>query len=194
MSTIQAMPRSELDLIPALNDRYSARAFSQQPVTDGDLELLFEAARWAPSSHNEQPWRFLVVRRGGEGHADLLSTLTESNRRWADKAPVLVLNMVRNTFARDGRSNYHAWHDMGLAMGQFTAQATAMGIGLHILGGFHADRARSVFNVPPDLDLVSITALGYLGDANGLQDDLRERELRRSPRLPLAELVRHGRL
>jgi len=185
--------RSPLGVHPLIGERYSPRAFSDRAPTDGELELVLEAARWAPSSRNEQPWRFLVARRGGEGHAELLAALIESNRRWADKAPVLVLNMVRRAFARDGQENFHAHHDLGLAMGQLTAQATALGMGLHQLGGFDAEAARSAFAIPGGLDLVSVTALGFPGDPAELPEDLREREARRSTRLPLAEIVHHGR-
>ena len=86
--------RSELDIHPMLNARFSNRAFSEREVSDAELELVLEAARWAPSSMNEQPWRFLVTRRGGEGHGTLLAALNPSNQIWVDKAPVLILAMV----------------------------------------------------------------------------------------------------
>lgn len=175
-----------------LNGRYSPRAFSDRSVTDEELELVLEAARWAPSSMNEQPWRFLVTRRDGPGHAALLDTLNPSNQVWAQKAPVLILTMAHRMLSRNGKENFHAWHDIGLATAQFTAQATALGMGVHILGGFHNAAARTAFNIPGTLDLVSVLVLGFPGDADQLPVDLKERELRHSVRRPLGELVHYG--
>ena len=186
--------RSDLSLHPILDGRFSPRAFAERDVTDAELELIVEAARWAPSSMNEQPWRFLATRRGGEGHAELLASLASSNAVWADKAPVLLLAMVKRTFTRNGHENYHARHDLGLAIGQLTAQATALGMGLHQLGGFSPDAARSAFGIDQDLDLVSVIVLGFPGDPNELPDNLRERELNRSTRKPLAEILHRGRI
>lgn len=188
----QATRRSELELSEVLNNRFSPRAFSARGVSDQELELVLEAARWAPSSMNEQPWRFVVTRRGGDAHAQLLETLNPSNRIWADKAPVLILAMVQRTLSRNGQVNHHARHDLGLATAHFTAQATALGMGVHILGGFNAEAARTAFNVPEDLDIVSVLVLGFPGEADQLPENLRERESRRSVRLPLSELVRYG--
>lgn len=186
------MMRSDLELHPVINERYSPRAFSERDVSDAELDLVLEAARWAPSSMNEQPWRFLVARRGGKGHAELLASLNPSNQIWASKAPVLILNMVRRTLSRNGQVNFHARHDLGLALSQLTAQATALGMGLHQMAGFHADVARLAFGIPEDLDLVSIIALGFPGDPDQLPEALRERELHRSVRKPLSELVSYG--
>lgn len=185
--------RSQLTIHPVLNERYSPRAFSDRDVSDAELDLLFEAARWAPSSHNDQPWRFLVTRRGQEGHAALLSSLIPSNQVWAGKAPVLVLNMVMRDFEFNGKPNYHAWHDMGGALAQLTAQATSMGIGLHQLAGFHAEVARVAFDIPERIELVSALAIGFPGDPEMLNGHLHERELTRSTRKELSELVSYGR-
>lgn len=185
--------RSSLAVHPILGTRYSPRAFRDAPVPVHEQELLLEAVRWSPSSMNEQPWRMLVTERGGEGHAELLATLAPSNARWADKAALLILTMVSPTFARNGQTNIHAWHDLGFAIGQLTAQATALGIGVHQLGGFSAQAAREAFAIPNTLDLVSVLALGYPDDASVLPDDLRERELKRSPRKASEELFHRGR-
>jgi len=184
--------RSELDIHPVLNGRFSNRAFSDREVSEAELELVLEAARWAPSSMNEQPWRFLVTRRGGEGHATLLAALNPSNQVWVDKAPVLILAMVHRTLSRNGHENFHARHDLGLATAQFTAQATALGLGVHILGGFNSGAVREGFNIPEELDIVSVLVLGFPGVPEQLPDNLKERELRRSQRRPLVELVKYG--
>ncbi len=188
------MGRSKLNILDILSERYSPRAFSERDVTDAELELLLEAARWAPSSMNEQPWRFLVVRRMGVGHAALLECLNPSNRRWADKAPVLIAVLAKRTLTRNGQENFHARHDVGLAVGHLLAQATSMGMGLHILGGFNATALRAAFAVPEELDVVSVLVLGFPGVPESLEPDLRERENTRSTRKPLSELVSYGRL
>lgn len=184
--------RSDLDLHPVINGRYSPRAFSDRAVTDAELDLVLEAARWASSSMNEQPWRFLVTRRGEEGHQALLHVLNPSNNVWADKAPVLILSLVDRFLSRNGQENFHARHDLGLATAQFSAQATALGMGVHILGGFNALAAREAFAIPEQYDLVSVLVLGFPGDADKLTENLKEREQRRSPRRPLSELVHYG--
>jgi len=190
---VERVRRSDLPLHPVLNERYSPRSFGERPVLDAELELVLEAARWAPSSMNEQPWRFLVTRNGGEGHAELLAALDHSNQVWADKAPVLVLTMAHRTLSRNGQENLHARHDLGFAVAQFTAQATALGMGLHQLGGFQAPLARAAFSIPAEFDLVSILALGFPGEAEMLPAELREREARKTARRSLTELVSYGR-
>jgi nitroreductase len=185
--------RSDLGIHQLLNARYSPRAFSDRDVTDAELELVLEAARWASSSHNEQPWRFLVTRKDKDGHAAMLDSLWSMNRSWADKAPILILNMVQRNFAYNNEENYFARHDLGGALAQLTAQATSMGMGLHQLAGFHADQARQAFQIPEALDVVSVLALGFPGNADVLEEPYRGRELKRSQRRPLSELVFMGR-
>ncbi|MCC6575743.1 MAG: nitroreductase family protein [Flavobacteriales bacterium] len=186
-------PRSTLGLLPAIAGRYSPRAYSDRPVTDEELTLVLEAARWAPSSMNEQPWRFLVTRRDGEGHAALLDGLDHSNRIWAEKAPVLMLALVHRILHRLNAENHHARHDLGLAVGQLGVQATSMGMGMHQLGGFSPAKVRAAFAIPEVYDLVTVIVLGWPGDAAGLPQHLQERERTRSARKPLAELVHYGR-
>jgi nitroreductase len=192
MGTVHTAMRSELAIHPLLGERYSPRAFSDRDVTEEELVLLMEAARWAPSSRNEQPWRFLVTRRGGEGHHGLLDSLNPGNARWAEHAPVLVLVLANALFQRDGSPNLHAWHDTGLAVSQLTVQAMALGMGVRQLAGFDADKARSAFGIPSEFDAVSVLAIGYPGDPHTLPEDLREREMQRSPRKPLGEIVHRG--
>lgn len=192
MSTVATEMRSDLDINPLLGERYSPRAFSDRELTDEELDLLFEAARWAPSSRNEQPWRFLVTKRGGAGYDALLASINASNARWADKAPVLVLCLATRGFQRLGVANHHARHDLGLAVSQLTLQATALGIGLHQLGGFNAAGARDAFGIPEEYDLVSVLVVGFPGDPNDLPEDLREREITHSGRKPLTEIVWRG--
>ena len=187
------MGRSELPVHALIGERYSPRAFTDRDISDEELQLMLEAARFAPSSLNEQPWRFLVVRKGREGHAEMLAAMNASNRIWADKAPVLMLTLTRPRLIRNEIENTHAWHDLGLAVMQLTIQATAIGIGVHQLGGFDPQKARELFNIPPEFDLVTMLVIGFPGDPDQLPEKLRERELRRSVRRPLAETVHYGR-
>ncbi len=186
------MGRSELPVHPLIGERYSPRAFTDRDISDEELQLMLEAARLAPSSLNEQPWRFLVVRKGQEGHADMLAAMNPSNRIWADKASVLMLTLTRPRLVRNELENPHAWHDLGLAVMQLTFQATAIGIGVHQLGGFDPAKARVLFSIPAEFDIVSMLVLGFPGDPDQLPERLRERELRRSVRKPLEEFVHHG--
>ncbi len=194
MRTVETMQRTDLDVHPLIAHRYSPRSFTARVVSNSELELVLEAARLAPSSMNEQPWRFLVTRKGEEGHNELLSTLMSGNRIWADQAPVLILNMTSKNFMQDGRPNDHARHDLGLAIAQLTIQATALGMGLHQLAGFVPEKARELFEIPDELDVVSVIALGFPGDAEQLNEPFRTREMNRSSRRPLQELVWHGKL
>lgn len=194
MRKMEIMERTDLDVHPLIAHRYSPRSFTAREVTDGELEIVMEAARLAPSCMNEQPWRFLVTRNGEQGHDKLLSTLLPGNRIWADRAPVLILNMTSTNFMKDGRPNDHARHDLGLAIAQLTIQAMALGMGVHQLGGFMPEKARELFEIPEELEAVSVIAMGFPGDAEQLNEPFRTRELARSSRRPLNELVWHGKL
>ena len=191
--SVDLVRRSVLPVLPIINERFSPRAFSERVVTDEELELVLEAARWAPSSMNEQPWRFRYALRGEAGYEAMLASLNPSNQLWADKAPVLMLNLVHRTLSRNGQENYHARHDLGLATAQLTAQATELGMGLHILGGFNAEMVRTAFEIPDTYDIVSVIALGFPAGPEGLPEHLKQRELQHSPRRPLSELVHYGR-
>jgi len=185
---------TELKLLDLLRSRYSPRAFADRPVDAGDLDLLFEAARWAPSCFNEQPWRFVVAtREDPEAHATMSAGLVESNRLWASKAPVLLLCTTSSTFAKNGKQNALAEHDLGLAMGNLTAQATALGLSLHMMAGINRDLLRESYGIPEDVAIVCAAAVGYAGPAELLPEALADRE--RAPRLrkPQAELVFSGR-
>jgi nitroreductase len=185
-------PRSELPLHPLINERFSPRAFSDRPITREELELLLEAARWAPSSMNEQPWRFIIALKGEASHELMLQAMNTGNRIWAEKAPLIVLNLVRRSLERNGIGNPHAWHDLGLALAQMNFQASAMGIGVRHIAGIDPKEARILFEVPEEFDVVSMMVLGYPGDLEALPENLKERELKRSPRKPIGDFVFAG--
>jgi nitroreductase len=142
--------------------RWSPRAFSPRPVEPEKLAQLFEAARWAPSSYNAQPWAFIVAtREDAEGYTRLLSTLVEPNRQWARQAPVLILAVAKLDFNHVARPNRHTLYDLGQAVANFTVQATALDLHIHQMGGFDPGAARELFAIPKGYEPVSVLALGY---------------------------------
>lgn len=175
----------------SIRKRWSPRAFSDRRITDRDLRTLLEAARWAPSSYNEQPWRFLVARRDDREAFDrIFRCLNEGNREWAEGAPVLMLTVAKLAFERTGEENRHAFHDVGLAMGNLLNQATQMDLYVHQMAGIDPERARETFRVPEGFAVVAGVALGYLGDPEQLDDpDRRASETEERSRKPLDELV-----
>jgi nitroreductase len=164
-----------------------------KPVPPDILRSLFEAARWAPSSSNEQPWVFLVATKDDrEFHERLLSTLVEANQVWARHAPVLGIAISRLEFARSGKPNPNAFHDTGAAMADLTLEAVTRGILVHQMAGFHPAKVIELFQVPAGWQPIAAFALGYPGDPQSLPENLRERELAPRSRKPLADFVMSG--
>jgi len=173
--------------------RWSPRAFADRSVAPATLGALFEAARWAASAFNEQPWRFIVARREeGSAFQGLLECLSEGNRSWAGHAAVVVLCLTSRNYTQSGKPNAHARHDLGLATAQLVLQATALGLYAHAMAGILPDKARDRYAVPDDFDVVTGLAIGYLGDPATLPDPLRARELAPRQRRPLTDLVFAG--
>lgn len=176
-----------------LRDRWSPRAFSEKPVPAEILRSLFEAARWAPSSNNEQPWAFLVATKDNpEFHARLLSTLVEFNQTWAKHAPVLAIAVSELEFARSGHPNRNAFYDTGAAVADLTLEAAASGLFVHQMAGFDPQKAIELFHIPKGWEPIAAFVIGYPGDPQSLPDTLRERELAPRSRKPLAEFVMSG--
>lgn len=178
-----------------IRSRWSPRAFADRDVAEGDLRLLLEAARWAASCNNEQPWRFIVARRSETVHfAKVLDVLVEANQTWAKNAAVLMLTLTSTKFARHGKPNAWAQHDAGLALGNLMLQATALGIMTHGMAGFDAQKARDTFAIPEDLVPVAAVAIGYLADPSPLPEKLLKSELSTRTRKPIEELLFESRL
>ena len=173
--------------------RWSPRAFADRPVEREKLASLFEAARWAPSSFNEQPWSFIVATKDKpEEYARLLSCLMEKNQQWAQLAPVLAVSVAKLNFAKNGKPNRHAFHDVGLAMGTMLVQATALGLFVHQMAGFSADKVREAFAVPEGFEPVAAVAIGYAADPEVLPEAFREQEVGARQRNPISEFVFAG--
>jgi nitroreductase len=169
--------------------RWSPRAYADKEVTAEDLKKLFEAARWAASSSNEQPWRFLVGRRGDETYQKIFNALVEFNQDWAKSAPVLVLSVAKKTFSAKGSPNRHYLHDTGAAMATLALQATALGLHTHSMAGFDSEQLRASFAIPSDYEPGAVTAIGYFGDPESLPEHLRKQEVSPRQRKPLEEIV-----
>jgi nitroreductase len=188
--------RPDHDVLDVIRERWSPRAFDRdRPVPAAALLQLFEAARWAPSSRNEQPWRFVVAdsRRTPEAFERLIGALTGRNPGWAQSAPVLVLVAVRLTHAKDDIVNSHAWYDAGQAVAFLTLQATAVGLSIRQMQGFDASRARAACSVPDGFEPAVVMAVGYAGDPAALTVDLhRAAELTPRDRHPLTAFVYDG--
>lgn len=188
---IRAKSIPEHEILKPIADRWSGRAFSPEPVAESVLLRLFEAARWAPSSFNEQPWRYIYTVQGEPGWDKLSESLLDGNA-WARKAPVLVLSVVKNFHNHNGKPNKFAWHDTGQAAALLSIQATAEGLNLHQMGGFDSAKARDFFDIGEGFDPVSIIAIGYRADPEALSDELKTRELNPQRRIALEEFAYRG--
>jgi nitroreductase len=177
-----------------LQRRWSPRAFSGRRVKPDILRSLLEAARWAPSSYNEQPWSFIVATKDDQAeHGRLLSCLVEGNIQWAQHAPVLMVSVAKLRFDENHERNRHAFHDVGLAVANFVVQATALGLAVHQMAGIFPDKIRELYGIPEDYEPVAGIALGYPGDPDTLPERLRQRELAQRARKPIREFVFAGR-
>lgn len=173
--------------------RWSPRAFDERPVDLPTLRTLFEAARWAPSSSNEQPWRFIVASKDHEREWNrLFECLMEGNRKWAFRAPILILAAAKVSFGDDGGVNRHAVYDTGMAVGNLVLQATASGLVARQMAGFHIEKSRVDLLVPSGHEPVAMIALGYPGDPTVLPEPLRERESQPRHRQPIEEWTFSG--
>ena len=172
--------------------RWSPRTFTDKPVSEGDLQSIFEAASWAASSYNEQPWRFLLGRKGDATWGKIFDCLMPLNQEWAGAAPVLYATFAKKTFTFNGKPNGVAVHDVGAASATASLEATALGLHTHGMAGFERDKLREAFAVPEGFDPVACWALGYLGEVEALPEHFREAELKPRVRKPLGEIVFAG--
>lgn len=176
----------EYPISDVIKQRRSGRAYADKSVDQQVINALFEAARWAPSSMNEQPWRYVyATKENGLLWNKIFDTLMDGNKIWAKNAPVLVLSLSKKNFDRNGKLNNSARYDLGAANALLSIQATELGLNVHQMGGFDGDQVRKNFNIHDDFELGVIMAIGYPGDADQLPDMLREREL--APRFRKAQ-------
>jgi nitroreductase len=177
-------------VLPIIHQRWSARAFADRDVAATDLKRVFEAARWAASSNNEQPWRFVVGRRGTATHEKIFASLMGSNQGWAGKAPVLILGVAKTKFSHNESPNGYAVYDLGAASSYLTLQAAALGMTTHQMAGFDKEKARKLLEIPEEYAFGAVIALGYQGEPETLANEtLIERETAARARKGLEEIV-----
>jgi nitroreductase len=180
-------------LLDVLRRRWSPVAFSTWPIAREDLCSILEAARWAPSSYNGQPWHFIVaMREQPEEFQRILECLNPRNVEWARNAPVLMIAVTRLDFAHTGQPNRHAFHDIGLAVESMVIQAMSVDIFTHQMAGFSPDKARELFGIPESFEPVTAIAMGYAGSAEKMPAEFRERQNAPRTRKELADFVFSG--
>jgi nitroreductase len=177
-------------LLPVVLERWSPRSFDSREVNPADLKRVFEAARWAPSSFNEQPWRFIIGQRGSATFQKIASSLSAGNQPWAPNAPVLILGVAKTHFTQNNNPNYYALFDLGAASAIVTLQAASMGLATHQMAGYDREAARRSFGIPEEFAMGSVMALGYQGEPSALPNEkLIEMETSPRTRKPLSEIV-----
>jgi nitroreductase len=171
-------------------NRWSPYCFSKENVKKEDLHSLFEAARWAASSYNEQPWSYIIATsEEPEQFKLLLSCLVEANQRWAASAPILLLGIASLNFSRNSKPNRAAIHDLGQASANLALEATARGLCVHQMIGILPDRAREVYGIPEGYEPLTAAAIGYPGNPKDFPQELNDRDANRRPRKPVREFV-----
>ncbi|MGA3009942.1 MAG: nitroreductase family protein [Terracidiphilus sp.] len=177
-------------VLPAILARWSPRSFADRDVAPADLHKVFEAARWAASSYNEQPWRFIVGLRNSLTYKKIFSTLIGFNQSWAGAAPVLILGVAKTKFSHNEADNRVALYDLGAAASYLTLQAAALGLSTHQMAGFDPAAARQAFEIPEDYAIGAVIALGYQGEPSALpHPDMIAQETAPRARKPLSEFV-----
>jgi nitroreductase len=192
---MQKPSANDYPIIEPLRQRWSPYAFAQTPVAKETLLTLLEAARWAPSCFNEQPWRFIVGDKTDDEatYAKILSSLVEFNQGWAREAPVLLVAIAKKTFTQNGNPNRHAPYDLGQAIGHLTIQAAALGLAMHQMAGFDPAKVSASFELSDDFDPIAVMAIGFMGKMEDLEEPLRSRHASpERPRKPLSELILAG--
>jgi len=193
MTALQKPAETSVPVHNLIRDRWSPRAFDSRPVEPEKLRSLFEAARWAASSYNAQPWSFVVATKDDpENYKKILNCLVEFNQGWAKSAPVVALSVARMKFEHNGAPNHHAFHDVGQAAANLALQATALGLQVHQMAGILPEKAREIFGIPEGYEAVAGFAIGYPGNPASLPDQLREQEHAPRSRKPLNSFVFTG--
>lgn len=177
----------------ALRRRWSPRAFAPKVVEREKLLQLFEAARWAPSSNNEQPWRYIIATGDDPELLEAARSVLSPGNAWATRVPILVCVVARTTWTKNNEPNRHGIYDTGQATGHLLIQATALGFFCHQMAGFDVGKARTVFQIPEGHEPVTMMAIGYYGDPSVLEERRRQQEVAPRTRRPVSEFVFSGR-
>jgi nitroreductase len=192
-TTMQKTAETSYPLDKLLRERWSPRAFSDRLVTDEHLGSLLEAARWAPSSSNDQPWFFILAQKQNkEEFEKAVACLNPRNQTWASGAPVLLFAVARTNFDNQDKPNRHAPYDLGQAVAHLSIEATALGLQVHQMAGISADKVRETYAVPPNYEIFTGIAIAYLGNPQTLPEDLQQKEAAPRKRKPLDSFVFSG--
>ena len=176
-----------------LRKRWSPVGYSDRMIADDDLLALFEAARWAASSFNEQPWSYIVARRDDpEAFERMAGCLMDANRAWAERAPVLAIGITSLFFQHNGKENVAAFHDLGLATATLSLEAMSRGIYLRQMIGIDQEKAQEIYKVPDTHKVFTGVAIGYPADPLNLPENLQKRDTAPRTRKPLEDFVFSG--
>ena len=178
-----------------LKRRWSPRAFDpNRPVTREQLKVLLEAGRWAPSCNGDEPWRYLIWDKGRDpqGWQKAYDCLSENNRKWVKNVPLLMLSCAGSAFEATGKPNRWTQHDTGAASVSMALQAVAMGLVIHQMGGWDAEKARAAFAIPTEYTPMAMIAVGYQASPDILDEETKAKELRPRGRKPVAERFYEG--
>ena len=184
--------KTNYDIHPLLAKRWSPRAFSEKPVEKEKLQRIFEAARWSPSASNEQPWAFIIGEKGDKTYDNVMTTLVEFNQIWSQFAPVLAVCCAKKDVVKGEGENLYRMYDIGQAVAHLTFQAASEGLFVHQMAGFDIGKTEELFKVPDNFEVVSIIAIGYIGDPKILHPNLEKMEYSDRERKPLKEFIFSG--
>ena len=177
-------------ILEIIQERWSPYSFSSNPVEEYKLKAMMEAAGYAPSSNNEQPWMFVyTTQQTMDVFNDFLGFLVDSNRVWAKHAYALIISLARTKYSYNGKPNRYAFHDTGMAVSNLLLQALAMDVYVHQMGGFSVEKVKEYFKLNNDVEPVAMMAVGYLGDGVALTPELLKRDEKRRPRKSVREFV-----
>lgn len=175
-------------ILEIIQERWSPYSFSSVPVEEFKLKAMFEAAGFAPSCNNEQPWLFVYTTQDDKPVFNVyLGFLNESNRVWAKDAYALVISMAQTRFSKSGKINRYAFHDTGMAVTNLLLQALALDVYVHQMGGFSVEKVKEYFKLDGNIEPVAVMAVGYLGDGFSLPPELLSRDEKKRPRKSMNE-------
>lgn len=166
----------QFEIHPLISARWSPRAYSSKPIPTEVIQRLFEAARWAPSSSNDQEWRYIIGFRGDETHRKMFETMVEFNQLWAGEAPLLVLVCGNTISAKTGKQSSIYAYDVGQSVALLSLQAVHEGLFVHQMGGYDKNKAREFFELPAEIEPLTLIAIGYYGDPVNLHPNLQRSE------------------
>ncbi|MEO6684826.1 MAG: nitroreductase family protein [Dyadobacter sp.] len=177
------------DVLDLIKNRWSPRSFSDKVISENDLHTILEAAGWAASANNEQPWQYYYASKGNDGFVQITESLAGGNKPWAQHADVLIVAVARKTFEANHAENGAALHDLGMANAHLLLQASALNIYSHMMGGFDRAKISETLGLTENQSPLAVIALGYLDDAEKLEEPFKTRELTPRVRKPLSEFV-----